>query len=325
MLEARAHGASYYRGTGDSHAFATWRFGLCAGSEARCLAHHLPGFAVTLPNRNLFDLAGACLAESDADRKRSLTAEIAAAWRSGVLVADDNTAGPVIESPGRPKRLELVAPRDLPRRKLTGAAGRAALIHAVAHIEFNAINLAWDAVQRFRNLPTEFYADWIQVAAEEGEHFGLMRERLADLGRDYGDLPGHDGLWEMARRTARDPLARMALVPRVLEARGLDVTPGMIERLLAVGDRETAARLRIILADEVGHVAAGSRWFRHLCALRRLDPRPTFFALLDAFLTGEVRGPLNLPDRRRAGFDEGELDLLVRRAGDPGPPAGAGL
>jgi uncharacterized ferritin-like protein (DUF455 family) len=262
---------------------------------------------------NLFDAAAACLAEPDPERKRALTAATVAAWRSGRLVADGIGAGPIVQSPGRPDRLELVAPRDLTRRKLTSPDGRAALIHAVAHIEFNAINLAWDAVQRFRDLPVQFYADWVQVAAEEAEHFALMGERLADLGRDYGDLPAHDGLWAMARRTAHDPLARMALVPRVLEARGLDVTPGMIERLLAVGDQETVARLRVILRDEVGHVAAGSRWFRHLCSGRSLDPRPTFFALLDAYLTGEVRGPLNLPDRRRAGFDEAELDLLGQR------------
>lgn len=271
---------------------------------------------MTLDTRNLFDAAAACLAEPDPERKQALTAATAAAWRSGLLVADGIGAGPIGQSPGRPDRLELVAPRDLPRRRLTSPAGRAALIHAVAHIELNAINLAWDAVQRFRDLPTDYYADWIQVAAEEAGHFALMRERLADLGQDYGDLPAHDGLWEMARRTAADPLARMALVPRVLEARGLDVTPGMIERLRAVGDHETAARLGVILRDEVGHVAAGSRWFRHLCAVQGLAPGSTFFALLDAHLTGVVRGPLNLPARRRAGFDAEELNLLARRVGD---------
>jgi uncharacterized ferritin-like protein (DUF455 family) len=273
---------------------------------------------LTIPTRNLFDLAGACLAEPDPARKVALTVQVAAAWRSGLLLVDADAAGPTTESPGRPDRLELVAPRQLPRRRLTSREGRAALIHAVAHIEHNAINLAWDAVQRFRDLPQDFYADWVQVAVEEAEHFGLMRERLADLGWDYGDLPAHDGLWEMARRTAYDPLARMALVPRVLEARGLDVTPGMIERLEAAGDRETAARLRIILRDEVGHVAAGSRWFRHLCAARRIEPRATFFALLTSHLTGEVRGPLNLPDRRRAGFDEEELSALERLGADRG-------
>lgn len=273
---------------------------------------------MALNTRNLFDAAAACLAEPDPGRKLTLTAATADAWRSGLLVADALEAGPVVESPGRPGQLGLVAPRDLPHRRLRSRDGRAALIHAVAHIEFNAINLAWDAVQRFRDLPAQFYIDWIQVAAEEAEHFALMRGRLSDLGRDYGELPAHDGLWEMARRTSQDPLVRMALVPRVLEARGLDVTPGMIERLLAVGDQETAARLRVILRDEVGHVATGSRWFRQLCADRGLAPRPTFFSLLDGYFTGGVRGPLNLSDRRRGGFDEEELAQLVRRAGAMG-------
>jgi len=260
---------------------------------------------------NLFDAAAVCLSEGDPARKLALTAQAASAWGNGLLRVDVAAAAPAIDAPGRPARLELVAPRDLARRKLSSVRGRAALIHAVAHIEFNAINLAWDAVQRFRGLPREFYADWVRVAAEEAQHFGLMRERLSDLGHDYGDFPAHDGLWEMARRTAQDPLARMALVPRVLEARGLDVTPGMIERLLAVGDQETAARLRIILREEVGHVAAGSRWFRQLCDGRGLEPRATFFDLLDLYLNGEIRGPLNLADRRRAGFDADELERLV--------------
>jgi uncharacterized ferritin-like protein (DUF455 family) len=259
---------------------------------------------------NLFDAAALCLAEPDPARKQALTTEAAAAWAAGLLRIDVAAAGPIVEIPGRPAQLELVPPRGLARRKLTNQVGRAALIHAVAHIEFNAINLAWDAVQRFRGMPSEFYGDWVRVAAEEAMHFGLMRGRLDDLGHDYGDFPAHDGLWEMARRTAQDPLVRMALVPRVLEARGLDVTPGMIERLVAVGDHETAARLRIILRDEVGHVAAGSRWFRHLCAQRGLEAVPAFFDLLRRYLTGEVRGPLNLVDRRRAGFDPDELAQL---------------
>lgn len=270
---------------------------------------------MTPESHNLFDAAAACLAEPDPTLKVALTAQVAAAWESGRLIVDPQGAAPVRDDPGRPEWLELVAPRHLPRRRLSGREGRAALIHAVAHIEFNAINLAWDAVQRFRDLPPAFYSDWVRIAAEEARHFELMRERLMDLGRDYGELPAHDGLWEMARRTAHDPLTRMALVPRVLEARGLDVTPGMIERLEAADDPQTAARLRVILRDEVGHVAAGSRWFRHLCAGRGLDPRATFFALLDTYLTGEIRGPLNLPERRRAGFDEDDLVLLARRAG----------
>jgi uncharacterized ferritin-like protein (DUF455 family) len=184
------------------------------------------------------------------------------------------------------------------------------LIHAVAHIEFNAINLAWDAVHRFRGLPRHYYADWIQVADEEAYHFSLMRERLMALGFDYGDYPAHDGLWSMAERTGHDPLVRMAMIPRVMEARGLDVTPNMIKRFRGAGDEETARYLEIILRDEVGHVAAGSRWFRHLCHERGLDPESTYLRLLSEFLTGEVRCPLNREARLRAGFGEGELERL---------------
>ena len=268
-----------------------------------------------MTSNNLFDAATACLAQPDPALKQALTARTAAAWTAGQLVLDPTAAGPVLDHPGRPARPELVPPRQLIQRKLTTPLGRAALIHAVTHIEFNAINLAWDAVQRFRGLPRAFYDDWVRVAREEGEHFGLMRDRLVELGHDYGDFPAHDGLWEMARRTAHDPLVRMALVPRVLEARGLDVTPGMIERLTAVGDTETAARLDVILREEVGHVAAGTRWFRFLCKERGLDPLPTYFQLLETHMTGEVRGPFNLEARRIAGFAPEELARLAALGG----------
>nr|WP_245561760.1 ferritin-like domain-containing protein [Lamprocystis purpurea] len=262
------------------------------------------------PAPGLFDAAARCLAEPDPARKQDLTAQIAVAWAAGQLGLDADTAGPVGEVPGRPARPELVAPHQLTGRKLSSPRGRAALIHAVAHIEFNAINLAWDAVQRFRDLPSAYYDDWVRVAAQEAQHFGLMRGRLRDLGHDYGDFPAHDGLWEMARRTAHDPLARMALVPRVLEARGLDVTPGMIARLRAVGDQQTADHLAIILREEVGHVAAGTRWFRYLCEQRGLAPLPAYFDLIATHLTGPVRGPFNLADRALAGFDPEELTYL---------------
>lgn len=262
----------------------------------------------------LFGLALACLRERDPDQKVELTRRAAADWRAGELALEDPIPPEDLAEPGRPERPELVAPRALAKRSAKGTAGggqgRAALIHAVAHIEFNAINLAWDAVYRFRGLPRAYYDDWVGVAAEEALHFGLMRDRLRTLGHEYGDFPAHDGLWSMARRTAADPLARMALIPRVLEARGLDVTPGMIARLRAAGDGETADCLEVILRDEVGHVAAGTRWFRFLCAERGLEPEGQYFELLDRYLGGEVRGPLNLADRRRAGFTEAELERL---------------
>jgi uncharacterized ferritin-like protein (DUF455 family) len=272
----------------------------------------------------LFGLALACLRERDPDQKVELTRRAAADWRAGRLALTDPTPLEDLDEPGRPERPELVPPRALAKRSAQagkgGGKGRAALIHAVAHIEFNAINLAWDAVYRFRGLPRAYYDDWVGVADEEARHFGLMRDRLRTLGHEYGDFPAHDGLWAMARRTAADPLARMALIPRVLEARGLDVTPNMITRFRDTGDGETADCLAIILRDEISHVAAGTRWFHFLCAERGLEPESQYFELLARYLGGEVRGPLNLEDRRRAGFSEAELERL--QAAMP-KPAGA--
>jgi uncharacterized ferritin-like protein (DUF455 family) len=268
------------------------------------------------PHVGLFAAARACLVARDPDEKIALTERAAADWRAGRLRLDAESAPEPIGEPGRPERPPLVQPRDLPKRAAKGARGRAALIHAVAHIEFNAINLAWDAVYRFRGLPADYYGDWVRVAAEEAYHFGLMRGRLRAQGQDYGDFPAHDGLWTLARRTADDPLVRMALIPRVMEARGLDVTPAMIERLRAAGDEETAACLGIILRDEVGHVAAGSRWFAYLCGQRGLDPETTYFELLQTYLGSEMRCPLNRADRSRAGFGEEELDRLEALCGE---------
>jgi uncharacterized ferritin-like protein (DUF455 family) len=227
-------------------------------------------------------------------------------------------APPLSATPGRPSHPLLVGPKDLPKRRaLHTQAGRFALLHALAHIEFNAINLALDALYRFPGLPEDFYRDWLRVAQEEAEHFVLLRQQLQRLGGDYGDLPAHDGLWEMAMDTAADPLERMALVPRVLEARGLDVTPAMRERLLAAGDAEAAAVLERIERDERGHVAVGSRWFRYLCAQRGLEPDSTFKTLLQQRYRGRIQGPLALTARRAAGFSEPELDWLQSRIGQP--------
>ena len=210
--------------------------------------------------------------------------------------------------PGRPARPELVAPKQLPRRRaLSTQAGRFALLHALAHIEFNAINLALDALCRFVDLPVAYYHDWLQVAQEEAEHFVLLRGLLQAMGGDYGDLPAHDGLWEMAMDTATDPLERMALVPRVLEARGLDVTPAIRERLQEVGDSAAAAVLERIETDERGHVAIGSHWFRYLCEQRGLDAEQTFRQLLQERYRGRIQGPLALEARRAGGFSEQEL------------------
>jgi uncharacterized ferritin-like protein (DUF455 family) len=261
---------------------------------------------------SLFAGARACLDARDPDAKLALTRDTAQAWRRGLQQPVDSLAPEPIAVPGRPERPELVQPSRVVARKLSSEAGRAALLHALAHIEFNAINLAWDAVYRFRGLPPAYYGDWVRVAGEEARHFGLLRERLRSLGHDYGDFPAHDGLWEMACRTGHDVLVRMALVPRVLEARGLDVTPGMIARLQGAGDVDSARVLEIIFRDEIGHVEIGSRWFRYICRQRELDPLHTFRELLDEYMHGRVKDPLNDAARQQAGFDSDELELLHR-------------
>ncbi|MPZ45670.1 MAG: DUF455 family protein [Betaproteobacteria bacterium] len=244
------------------------------------------------------------------DAKLTAVTDLLDAVRSGALALDGRFEPHAASEPGRPERPQLVSPRELQRRSTATTHGHAALIHAVAHIEFNAINLALDALCRFPGLPAEFYADWLHVAAEEATHFSLLRSHLRRLGHDYGDFPAHDGLWQMARTTALDPLVRMALVPRVLEARGLDVSPAMIRRLHASGDRQGAEIIELILRDEVGHVAIGSRWFRHLCAQRGLDPDPTFERLLAEYDAPRPVLPLNTEARRRAEFSERELSRL---------------
>lgn len=263
-----------------------------------------------LPN-DLFSAALQCLRQADPERKCALTAASAKAWRDGQLsLAGHDARVQDVECPGRPERPRLIAPRDLPQRGLGSAEGRAAFVHAIAHIEFNAINLAWDAVYRFRGMPDAFYADWLAVADDEARHFSLLRERLGSLGFAYGDFAAHDGLWEMARKTAGQCLARMALVPRVLEARGLDVTPGMIARLRALGDEATAAILEVILREEVAHVAVGSRWYAWCCQRDGVDPYRTFENLLREHALGALRGPFNRPARQAAGFSDDEMQLL---------------
>ena len=258
----------------------------------------------------LFERADAAIREPDPEAKASLAVSLRADWDAGLGARADAGEPSPIGEPGRPQRPELVAPRDLVQRRLSSIEGRAALIHAIAHIEFNAMNLALDAVYRFRTMPQAYYGDWLRVAAEEASHFRMLRERLQQLGYDYGDFPAHNGLWEMCVDTAHDVLVRMALVPRVLEARGLDVTPGMIERLQGAGDGDTVAILHVILAEEEGHVAIGSHWFRYCCEQRDLEPESTFRDLLQRYMRGRLRGPFNRPARLMAGFSEAEMDAL---------------
>lgn len=209
--------------------------------------------------------------------------------------------------PGRPPRPQLVAPGRVAARGAGSREGRAALLHALAHIEFNAINLALDAVWRFAGMPANYYRDWLRVAAEEALHFGLLRERLRAHGHDYGDFAAHDGLWEVAAKTRGDVLVRMALVPRTLEARGLDASPQVRAKLASAGDAESAAVVDIILRDEIGHVATGNRWFDWLCRERGVEPVSTAARLAEQYGAPRLRGPFNLAARRAAGFAEAEL------------------
>ncbi len=212
--------------------------------------------------------------------------------------------------PGRPSQPRLVAPQDLPRRSPFTPEGHAALIHAVAHIEFNAINLALDAIWRFDGLPTAFYRDWAQVAGEEALHFSLLSEHLATLGHAYGDFDALDGVWAMTERTAHDLAARMALVPRLLEARGLDATPPMQAKLAKAGDVRAVAILDIILRDEIGHVAIGNRWYRHACERDGLDPVAHEAMLLSAYQAPRPQPPFNRAARAAAGFTALEIERL---------------
>jgi uncharacterized ferritin-like protein (DUF455 family) len=262
---------------------------------------------------SVVDAIHAALTERDPATKCAHVAALEAADVAG-LSALPAPVWPDAAVPGRPERPELIRPRDVPTRGLGTVAGRAALIHAVAHIEFNAINLALDAAWRFRGLPDGYYGDWLSVAADEARHFAMLRARLVTLGFDYGSFPAHNGLWEAAEKTAHDVLDRMCCVPRVLEARGLDVTPGIIRRLREIGDADTVAILGVILSEEVRHVRIGSDWFGWLCSQRGLDPIATSRRLL-AEQGMNIRPPINEAARREAGFSDEELRWLLTSAG----------
>ena len=215
------------------------------------------------------------------------------------------------QSPGRPLRPRLVPPKDVPSRTPFTVEGRAALLHAITHIELNAIDLALDAVWRFDGMPPAFYADWLRVASEEALHFGLLRAHLQSIGYDYGDFDAHDGLWLMTQRTAGDVLARMALVPRTLEARGLDATPPLQAKFKRAGDLRAVEILGIILRDEIGHVAIGNRWYRWLCEQQGLNALDHYAVLAERHGAPRLRPPFNLEARRAAGFTGDELALLA--------------
>jgi len=258
----------------------------------------------------LFAVVRQALQSPEVDEKIFLTRQAVRGLRDGSLMLGDFTAPLPVASPGRPKRPRLVRASKVSKRGFGTVEGRAVTMHAIAHIEFNAINLALDAVQRFSAMPDQFYHDWMRVAEEEAYHFELVRAHLRHLGAEYGDFDAHNGLWEMCEKTAHDILHRMALVPRVLEARGLDVTPGIQHKFTQVGDHHAVSLLDIILRDEIGHVAIGNRWFRYCCEQRGLDAETTFFTLLERYYPKGLFGPFNLEAREQAGFSKREMDLL---------------
>ena len=252
-----------------------------------------------------------CLLESDPTQKVAAVAAMAAACAAGAC--DPDPAAVLRASadiPGRPPKPDLVPPREVGRRSMNTLEGRAMLIHALAHIEFNAINLALDALWRFPDLPPSYYTDWLLVAKEEALHFSLLVAHLGALGHTYGDFTAHDSLWEMVEKTTGDVLARMALVPRTLEARGLDANPPLRAKLAQAGDLAAAQILDIILRDEIGHVEIGNRWYRHLCALAGLEPGAAYADLALRYRAPPLRGPFNIEARLQAGFTAEELRAM---------------
>ena len=257
----------------------------------------------------LTEAACAVLNASKPKEKVALSHRFAVAWREGAIKELGTMRPP--DRPARPERPELKAPRAMKRRRSGGSlANRIALLHAIAHIELNAIDLAWDLIVRFAapDLPRQFFDDWIEVADQEASHHALVAKRLGALGASYGDLPAHDGLWEAAQATAHDLLARLAIVPLVLEARGLDVTPDMIARMRRFGDEESAQVLQVIYDEEITHVACGQRWFRWECTRRGLEPVAAYRDLVARYYGGALKPPFNHAARAAAGFEPAFYD-----------------
>jgi uncharacterized ferritin-like protein (DUF455 family) len=285
------------------------------GSSTASATETVAGGAATLG-----EAARAIVRESAVEAKCRLARETANAWyghRLGLARLSRPLAMPA--RPGRPQRPALLAPRDMPRRRASGVKGRFALLHALAHIELNAVDMTWDLIARFahRSMPRAFYDDWVRVGLEEAKHFGLLSARLEELGGHYGDLPAHDGLWQAAEATGHDLTARLAVVPLILEARGLDVTPGMVASLEAAGDAASAKILEIIYRDEKTHVAFGMKWFRYLCEQERRPLEPTFHQLVRASFRGGVKPPFNEAARSEAGLTPGFYKPLTAFGGAP--------
>ena len=263
--------------------------------------------------QSVFDFAEKALRCANRDELLALTHE---AWRlaeNGELRFESENDVQPIEQVRFPEKPILLPPREMPKRKFHTRAGLAAFFHAIAHVEFVAIYLAWDILYRFRDLPEDFYRDWLLVADEESQHFSLLQTKLKTFGMNYGDLPAHSGLWDLAQYTANDLLKRLALVPRNMEAHGLDVTPPLIEKFKQLDDENAVEILTRILTDEIGHVALGSKWFKWLCKQQSLDIESTYQELLLNYYAqkgGNLKGNLNHEMRLKAGFSENELAWL---------------
>ena len=260
--------------------------------------------------QNLYQTIQDALLEPDPVRKCQATANLIERWSSGMLSRHIDFPVLAIENPGKPNLPRLVNPRELSQRSTSSHAGRIGLLHALAHIEFNAINIALDAAYRFRQMPDRFISDWLAVASEEAIHFSLLSQHLCDQGSYYGELDAHSGLWDMVCKTRDDVLHRIALVPRVMEARGLDVTPNIIKRFSNIGDQRTVEILQLIYRDEIGHVRIGNYWFRYICEERELNMVDTFRELVDKYLKGGLRAPFNWQARLEAGFEAAELKAM---------------
>jgi len=274
-----------------------------------------------LPADSTLGSAALSIVESaDLDLKISRAHATAKAWYGQELdLGAVSKPAMMPKQPGRPSQPELRPPRDMPRRSPRGEKGRFALLHALAHIELNAVDMTWDLIARFAHvrMPRAFYNDWVQVGLEEAKHFGLLRRRLEELGGSYGDLPAHDGLWQAAHATGHDLFARLAVVPLVLEARGLDVTPAMVSSLRAAGDDASARIIEIIYRDEKRHVAFGMKWFRHMCQREGLPLEVTFQRLVRENFKGALKPPFNDRARSEAGLTPGFYKPLTAFGAPP--------
>ncbi len=261
--------------------------------------------------------AAACdvLKTANATEKVEKTFQYVQAWKDGSINEVGHQTPP--DHPARPQKPDILNPRDMPRRRLGSESGRIALIHSIAHIELNAIDIAWDIMARFEyeNLPKSFFDDWVQVAYDEAVHFQLLNDRLADFDTTYGDLPAHAGLWDAAFKSRHDLMARCALVPMVLEPRGLDTTPPTVEKLRRMGDEKTAAILERIGVEEIPHVAAGTRWFNHMAQRRNVDPIATYHNLIRSLFNTKLKGPFNKQARDQAGLTPDYYEPLSKEAG----------